>query len=101
MRTVLIVACTEEDALLIREMLRRIGVENPIGIFPATEDLLPYWKRERDLIRDAKRLQPALVLLDLSNPHHSSFGLLRWFHCHVGNLEIPIAVLTGEESLDR
>ena len=101
MRMILIVACTDEDARSTREMLRNIRVENPVEILPDADELLSYLKRGRKSARDAPHLSPALILLDLSNRHDSSFALLRWLHCHVGEFEIPIAALPGKDSLDQ
>lgn len=101
MRTVLIVAGTKEAGFLTRDKLRKFGVENPIDIYPGVDELLSYWKRQGDLIRDSTRLRPALILIDLSNSHDSTFRLLRWFHRHIGDLGIPIAILTSRESLDQ
>jgi two-component system, response regulator len=101
MRKVLIVACTDDDARSVHEMLLGLGVENPIEILPHANDLLSHLTHEGSLIRVAEHLMPALILLDVSNRRENGFGLLRWLQCHGGTAGIPIAVLTAKTGWDQ
>jgi CheY-like chemotaxis protein len=100
-KSVLIVAPSDQSACSMHELLLKGNVANPIDILLGADDLLAYLKRLTQRVRETRVSMPALILLDLSVHHEIAFGLLRWLHGHFSGRDVPIVVLTEKRDVNQ
>jgi CheY-like chemotaxis protein len=96
-KTILVVDDRPDDIDLLKLMLKRSRILNPIQSVETVEDAICYLKGE-GIYEDRKKYPfPALILIDLRLPDGTGFDVLRWIRKH--ELESPLVavVLSGSD----
>lgn len=97
---ILIAEDDENDILLLERALRKIGLNNPIGICRDGEDTIAYLRGSPPYDDRNKHPFPSVLFLDIKMPKKSGLEVLRWLQRHPHCNVIPTLVLTSsrEES---
>jgi CheY-like chemotaxis protein len=100
--TILLVEDSEDDAFLMRYVMEKSGVDNPLQIVTDGQMALDYLSGAGDY-RDRERFPlPFIVFLDLKLPYVHGFEVLAWIRQQPDLGGIPVVMLTGSaETRDR
>jgi CheY-like chemotaxis protein len=100
--TILLVEDSEDDAFLMRYVMEKSGVDNPLQIVTDGQMALDYLSGAGEY-RDRKRFPlPFIVFLDLKLPYVHGFEVLAWIRQQPDLGGIPVVMLTGSaETRDR
>lgn len=99
MDTILIVEDNREDAEALDQILRRVGVRNPIRWTHSALDAIAY-VRASGIYSDADEYPPArIILLDLKMPGMDGFDLLEWLRINQRLDDFAVFVITGLEDI--
>jgi CheY-like chemotaxis protein len=91
--TILIAEDDDGHADLIMELLREVGIKNPLIRFHDGQEVLDYLRDEngRTKLQNGHRY---LILLDIRMPRVNGIEVLRQIKAHVDWKEIPVMMLT-------
>lgn len=92
---ILVVEDSEPDALLVREALRRSGLEFELQLLEDGERAVDYIEV---LERDEAVRRPDLVLLDLNLPMKSGSQVLERLRQSALCADVPVVILTSSDS---
>jgi CheY-like chemotaxis protein len=97
---ILYVEDEETDVVLLRHVLAKVGIHNPL---PTVKD----GKEAKDYLAgappydDRRRYPlPGLVLLDLNLPYWSGFEVLQWIRQHPQLRSLPVLIFTSSSRPD-
>lgn len=89
----------EDDALLFRLFLKKVGEKADIRIVREARDVIAYVRGEGHFAERERFPVPKVIFLDGQLHHQPSFGILTLIREHPETRDVPVFVLTG--SLDR
>jgi CheY-like chemotaxis protein len=93
---VILVDDSEGEALLVKQMLRDAGLEEPIYWIGDSRVAINYLSGE-GVYEDRKQYPlPEIILLDLGMPGVDGYQFLRWLRCRPEVAKIFVVVLTAE-----
>lgn len=101
-RLILQVEDSEDDVFMMKRVLRKAGVENPLRVAWDGQEAVDYLIAALDPERSHENPLPFLILLDLKLPYRDGFEVLEWIRGQAGLREVTVAMLTGSgETRDR
>ena len=100
--TILLVEDSEDDAFLMRYVMEKSGIHNPLQAVTDGQMAVDYLSGAGDY-RDRERFPlPFIIFLDLKLPYVHGFEVLAWIRQQPELCGIPVVVLTGSaETRDR
>lgn len=101
-QTILQVEDSEDDVFIMKRVLKKAGVENPVRVAWNGQEAVDYLAAALDPVRREDHPLPYLVLLDLKLPYRDGFEVLEWIRRQPGLDEVKVVMLTGSgETRDR
>lgn len=101
-RLILQVEDSEDDVFMMKRVLKKAGVMNPLRVVWNGQEAVDYLAAALDPTRAAEHPLPFLVLLDLKLPYRDGFEVLEWIRGQPALAEVTVAMLTGSgEARDR
>ena len=101
-RLILQVEDSEDDVFMMKRVLKKAGVENPLHVVWDGQAAIDYLSAALDPERRAGHPLPFLILLDLKLPYRDGFEVLEWIRGREELREVAVAMLTGSgEARDR
>ena len=95
--TILLVEDNDNDAELLKLMLRRSHILNPVQVVETVHDGISYLKGDGQFADRQAYPFPVLMLLDSHLPDASGFDLLRWLRGHKTQSPRAVVMLTGSD----
>ena len=92
---VLIAEDNNDDVMLIRLALRRMGAPNPIVIVSDGSVVVDYLQRKAQYADKVRYPLPCALITDLKMPNMNGFELLKWLQAHPQYAVIPTIVLSS------
>jgi CheY-like chemotaxis protein len=93
-KPILIVEDNAADVVLIRRVLEKVRLANPLQIVSHGDAAVDYLAGQ-GMYADRKRFPlPILILLDLELPRRSGIQVLQWLRQQPGLQHIPVTILT-------
>jgi two-component system response regulator len=86
----------ENDTLLLRRMLSRQGLSNPVEHVKSGQRAIDYLSTALGGLA----VLPSLVVLDLQTPQRSGLDVLEWIRSRPQLETLPVAILTSSERLE-
>lgn len=99
LRRVMLVEDDIDDQFFAREELRRSKGVGKVECFSHGKALIQYLHERIDQNRDFLRLAPIVIVLDLNMPLMSGLEMLAEIKSDVLLKNIPVVVVTGEQSI--
>jgi len=96
-RHILVVDDCHADVELLKVLLRRSRVLNPLSVVHTANDAIAYLQGTPPFANRDLHPFPALVLLDLHLPDGHGFDVLRWVQEHHWDDSLAVVVLTGSD----
>jgi CheY-like chemotaxis protein len=96
---ILIVEDRSEDAQLLEEMLRHLGVSNPIRLVSSAVEAVAYLQGDFPYSDRVRFPLPKLLLLDLKMPGMDGFELMAWLKTHRRLDELQVIVVSGVDDM--
>jgi CheY-like chemotaxis protein len=96
--TILLAEDDEHDVLLIKELLEKCKVWNPLQVVPGGNEAICYLKGEGQYADIVRYPMPILFLLDLRMPRTDGMAVLRWMQAHPESA-VPTFMLTAFQDL--
>lgn len=101
-RLILQVEDSEDDVFMMKRVLKKAGVQNPLRVAWNGQEAVDYLSAALDPARSAGHPLPFLVLLDLKLPYRDGFEVLEWMRGQPGLADVAVVLLTGSgEARDR
>jgi len=101
-RLILQVEDSEDDVFMMKRVLKKAGVENPVRVAWNGQEAVDYLEAALDPARREANPLPFLVLLDLKLPYRDGFEVLEWIRTQPGLADLMVVMLTGSgEARDR
>lgn len=101
-QTILQVEDNEDDVFMMRRVLKKAGVENPVHVAYDGQQAVEYLEAALDPARREAHPLPFLVLLDLKLPYRDGFEVLEWIRGQPALEGMRVVMLTGSgEARDR
>lgn len=101
-QTILQVEDSEDDVFIMKRVLKKAGVENPLRVAWNGQEAVDYLAAALDPARREEHPLPCLVLLDLKLPYRDGFEVLEWIRRQPALDEVAVVMLTGsDETRDR
>ena len=98
-RPILLAEDIEDDALVIKRVLKKAGIINPIIVVPDGEEAIQYLSGA-DVYADREKFPlPRVVLLDLKMPKVGGFEVLEWCKTQPQLCDILLIILTGQHEV--
>ena len=94
-KAILIVDDSEGDAELLKRLVGRAGVLNPIRVLFNGEDAMRYLEGEPPYSDRNKWPLPSVIILDLKMPGIHGFQFLEWCKAHAHCRETMLVILSG------
>jgi CheY-like chemotaxis protein len=94
---ILIAEDNDDDALLLKRTLSKIGVENPVHIVRDGEEAIAYLKAEGQYADRTKFPFPRFLVTDLKMPKVGGLELLQFAREHPDCAVVPIIVFTSSQ----
>jgi CheY-like chemotaxis protein len=95
--TILVADDNDDDLLLLKLMLKRSRILNPIRSVGTVADAISYLKGEAPFDDRVAHPFPGLIFVDLHLRDASGFDLLRWIKSNQGYAPAGVVVLTGSD----
>lgn len=93
---------SEDDVFMMRRVLKKAGVENPLHVAWNGQEAVDYLSSAIDPARSRDHPMPFLVLLDLKLPYRDGFEVLEWIRRQPSLGNVAVVMLTGSgEARDR
>jgi CheY-like chemotaxis protein len=93
---------SEDDVFMMKRVLKKAGVENPVRVAWNGQDAVDYLMAALDPERCARHPLPFLILLDLKLPYRDGFEVLEWIRTQPRLADVMVVMLTGSgEARDR
>jgi CheY-like chemotaxis protein len=93
--TVLLAEDNEDEILLMRRALTKIGYAGRFQIVTDGEEALDYLRADGKYADRTQYPVPSLFVTDLKMPRKNGFDVLRWLNAHPERAIIPIIVLSS------
>jgi CheY-like chemotaxis protein len=101
-RLILQVEDSEDDVFMMKRVLKKAGVQNPVRVAWNGQEAVDYLMAALDPERRAGYPLPFLILLDLKLPYRDGFEVLEWIRTQPRLAEVVVVMLTGSgEARDR
>ena len=101
-RLILQVEDSEDDVFMMKRVLRKAGVENPVHVAWNGQEAVDYLQAALDPEREDGHPLPFLILLDLKLPYRDGFEVLEWIRSQSRLAGTMVVMLTGSgEARDR
>ena len=97
LRVILLVDDDPNDIFLMRRLLTKAGVKNPVVSFGDGEELLGFLRPATQEGAGTPGLRTAIVFLDLKMPKLDGFEALRWIRMQKVLKDLPVVILSGSE----
>lgn len=94
-KLILIVDDIDNDALLLKLMLKRAGIGNPVKILDDGVQAIAYLGGDGDYADRKKHPLPAVLLLDIKMPMVSGYEVLEWLQGRPELKPILVIALSG------
>jgi CheY-like chemotaxis protein len=94
LRPLVLVDNDPDDIALIRLLLRKAGVPNPLHVYQCGEEMMAAFST---LLKKSISLLPLICFLDLGLPDKSGLELLQWIRSHAKFDAVSVVMLTGSE----
>jgi CheY-like chemotaxis protein len=94
---ILIAEDDENDALILQEALRKIGVRNPVHFCRDGTDVIAYLCAEGPYSDREMHPFPRILITDLKMPKMGGLEILKWLHAHPECNLIPKVVLSASK----
>jgi CheY-like chemotaxis protein len=94
---ILLIDDCEEDAVLIRQALRKSGLEDPVFCIRDAEEAVAYLKGDREYADREQYPIPNILLLDVHMPKMSGLELLGWLKQQPELNRVLVVMLTRPE----
>lgn len=98
-QTILQVEDSEDDVFMMRRVLKKAGVENPVRVASDGQQAIEYLEAALDPARRHEHPLPGLVLLDLKLPYRDGFEVLEWIRSRPALSGLSVVMLTGSGEL--
>jgi CheY-like chemotaxis protein len=93
---------SEDDVFMMRRVLKKAGVENPLHVAWNGQEAVDYLSSAIDPARSGEHPVPFLVFLDLKLPYRDGFEVLEWIRRQPSLGKVAVVMLTGSgEARDR
>ena len=92
---ILLVEDEPNDALIIQQLLRKIGITHPIVHVKDGWEAMNYLLGKAPFSNQSAFPVPILILLDLKLPNYDGFDVLTWLRSKPAFAKLPVVVLTG------
>jgi CheY-like chemotaxis protein len=100
--TILQVEDSEDDVFMMKRVLKKAGVSNPLHVVWDGQEAVEYLEAALDPARRDTHPLPFLVLLDLKLPYRDGFEVLEWIRRQPALAALQVVMLTGSgETRDR
>lgn len=100
--TILQVEDSEDDVFMMKRVLKKAGVPNPVRVAWDGQQAMDYLAAALDPARRQDHPLPVLVLLDLKLPYRDGFEVLEWIRAQPALADLHVVMLTGSgEARDR
>lgn len=83
------------DVFILRRLMSKAGVPNPLRVFPDGESLVAHLRTCADRKNDV--FPPRLVFLDIKMPRLDGFEVLRWIRSQSAWQTLPVVILSGSD----
>jgi CheY-like chemotaxis protein len=90
-----IVDDTDDDVFLLKRLLERAGVKNPVTALHSAQEAMEFLRRE--LGAGGGGNLPLLCFLDVKMPGQDGFDLLKWIRSCEGLEGMPVVMLSSSE----
>jgi CheY-like chemotaxis protein len=94
-KPILLAEDVEDDALILKRVLKKAGVMNPVIVVRHGEEVIRYLQGDGSYSLRAKYPLPGVLLLDLKMPRRDGFEVLEWCRAQPHLKPMLIVVLTG------
>ena len=92
-RPVLLIDDSHEDLFLIKRLLSRAGVKQPIMTVDGGEEAIVFLHAAT--LPGAEDLLPCIIFCDVKMPKQNGFDVLKWVRSQKALEEVPFAILSG------
>jgi CheY-like chemotaxis protein len=93
--SLLLVEDDQDDLLIIKQAIEKVGFGFPVQEVRNGEDAMHYLAGDGRFADRAQFPLPFLILLDLKMPGWNGFDLLRWLQYRPDLQQIPVVILTS------
>lgn len=101
-RLILQVEDSEDDVFMMKRVLKKAGVDNPLRVAWNGQEAVDYLSAALEPARSGEHPLPFLILLDLKLPYRDGFEVLEWIRGQPGLAKVAVVMLTGSgEARDR
>lgn len=97
-RSILIVDDEDNDIVLTRLGLERLGLKLPVCSVPGGAEAIAFLNGDAPYQDRLRYPLPALVLLDIQMPRVDGFEVLRWIREQPSFANLPVVMLTGSRT---
>ena len=98
-KTILIAEDFADDAALLQQMLKSVGVHNPVMTVGDGEQAIAYLKGEGQFSDRLAFPLPAVLLLDLKMPRTDGFKVLEWLANQPELKQLLVIVVSGSDAI--
>ena len=95
MNVILIADDDADDLFLMRRLLAKAGIRNPLVSCPDGDEVLAFLRPAA--AGNAKAIQPLVVFLDIKMPKLNGFEVLRWIRKQAAFKSLPVVMLSGSD----
>src|SRR3954469_1620580 len=97
LRPVIIIDDEPDDLFLLRRMLEKGGVKNPVITFLDSEDVRTFFAAIAIVIRKVPDFAPCVLFTDLKMPKIDGFELLAWLRKQKAFRDLTIVVMSSSD----
>ena len=92
-RPVLLIDDSHEDLFLVKRLLSRAGVKQPIVTVDGGEEAIVFLHAAA--LPGAEDLLPCIIFCDVKMPKQNGFDVLEWVRSEKAFKDVPFAILSG------
>src|SRR3954452_2348681 len=96
---ILIVEDRPEEAQVLDETLRQLGVKNPIHIVSSAVEAIAYLQGDHPYSDRARYPLPKILLLDLKMPGMDGFQFMDWLKTNSPLEDLKVIVVSGVDDM--
>lgn len=97
-RPVLLIDDSHEDLFLVKRLLARAGIKQPIVTVDGGEEAIVFLHAAA--LPGAEDLLPCIIFCDVKMPKQNGFDVLKWVRSQKAFKDVPFAILSGGDVPD-